>query len=79
MELIGRHTRFFERPINIPGLKGGTSLTEQGEAVMNALSEGEITPSEASTVMGVIQGHTKIIEFSDLEACIKVLEERAGK
>jgi len=79
MELIGRHTRFFERPINIPGLKGGGSLTEQGEAVMNALSTGEITPSEASTIIGVIQGQTKIIEFSDLEQRIKVLEERSGK
>ena len=76
VELISRHTKFFERPVSIPGLNGDSQLAEQGRAVMVAMASGDITPSEASTVMGIIQGQAKILEISDLEVRIKALEER---
>jgi len=76
VELISRHTKFFERPVNIEGFKGDSSLADQGKAVMAAMASGDITPSEASTVMGVVQGQAKILELADLEGRIRTLEER---
>lgn len=64
-----------DEPVSIEGLNGDQSLSEQGKAVINALSCGEVSPSEAVTVMQAIANQARILEIDDLERRIQQLED----
>jgi len=61
-------------PVRIEGLEG--SLATQGGAVIRAMSGGEITPEQASTIMTAIAAQARIIEVDALEKRVKALEEK---
>ena len=63
-------------PVHIDGLKGSTSLVEQGRALIDALSSGQITPLEAATMMQSIAGQSKIIEIEEFDKRLSILEGR---
>lgn len=63
-----------DAPISLSGLSG--SLADQGRTVLDALAAGELTPDEASAVMGVISAQARIIEVDELEKRIAALEGR---
>jgi hypothetical protein len=65
-------------PIDLPDLKQD-ALVDSGRAVLNAVSEGRITPEEAATIMSSISGQVRIVEATDLEQRIAALEQAAGK
>jgi len=50
------------------------SLSERGSAVLRALAEGRVTPSEAATLMSAISSQAKLIETDDLQRRIEALE-----
>ena len=54
----------------------GTTLTENGLSVINALSKGEITPSEANSFLQAIVAQTRITEMDEIEARLIKLEKR---
>lgn len=54
----------------------GTTLTENGLSVINALSKGEITPSEANSFLQAIVAQTRITEMDEIEARLTKLEKR---
>ena len=58
--------------VNLP--TAGT-LAEQGAAIYQALAQGAIGTGEATAMMQVLQGQARIVEVSDLEDRIRVLEE----
>ena len=60
----------------IKGLKGDASLTEQGQAIIDSLAKGEVTPSEAASLMNSIASQARILEIEDLEKRVKALEGR---
>lgn len=66
-----------DEPIRIDGLDGAIGLTEQGQAVINALAAGEISPGEAVTVMQTIANQARILEIDDLEKRVSQLEEKS--
>ena len=63
-----------DEPIEIEALKGSQRLTEQGAAVINAMANGEISPSEASLLMKAVSDQARIIEIDELEKRVVVLE-----
>ena len=63
-----------DEPVTVNGLKGNDTLVRQGQAVINALSTGEITPSEAVTLMQAIANQARIIEIDELERRVTDLE-----
>lgn len=63
-----------DRPVTIDPLIG--TLADQGRTALNALSSGQITPDEASTVMQTISSQARIIETTELEGRICELEKR---
>ena len=66
-----------DAPIQIGELDG--SMGDQGRTVLAALASGDLTPDEASTVMGTIAAHARIIEIDELEKRIANLEAQNGK
>ena len=59
--------------INVGKLDG--SLADRGKAVFDALSEGRVSPDEASALMQTLAAQARIVEVDDLERRIKSLEE----
>jgi len=54
----------------------GTTLTENGLSVINALSKGEITPSEANSFLQAIVAQTRITEMDEIEVRLTEIEKR---
>lgn len=59
-------------PLTIGKLSG--TLSDRGEQVMDAISRGDISTEEATSLMSVIQSQAKIIEATELEERIATLE-----
>ena len=55
------------------------SLADQGRVVMTALSEGRLTPDEATAIMQAISTQARIVEMDELEKRIAALESKTGK
>ena len=54
----------------------GNTLTENGLSVINALSKGEVTPSEANSFLQAIVAQVRIKEMDEIEARLIKLEKR---
>jgi hypothetical protein len=67
-----------DEPVSIESLNGDASLVEQGQAVINALSAGDISPREAATMMQSIASQARIIEVDELERRVTELEAING-
>lgn len=50
------------------------SAAEQGRVILMAVSEGRITPDQASTLMSAIQAQARVIESDELERRLAALE-----
>ena len=59
--------------VTLPGLP--PALAGKGELVLTQLAAGAITPDEAATIMGAIAAQVRIVEVSQLEERVRVLEE----
>jgi hypothetical protein len=66
-----------DKPVKIGELCG--SLTEQGRTVLAALSQGRITPNEASTIMQSVSAQARIVEIDELERRVSALEVQRRK
>ena len=63
-----------DAPIAVEPLTG--DLAAQGRTVLEALSGGEITPSQAAIVMQAISAQARIVEVDELEQRVAALEEK---
>ena len=45
-------------------------------AVLQAVSEGDLTPTEGAQVMGLVDSYRRTLEVTELEARMAALEER---
>ncbi len=52
-------------PAALPDLSG--SLTDQGQAVLEALGSGDLEPEAASTIKGTLAAHARLVESDHLE------------
>ena len=66
------------RPVEQPRvmLPGGGSLVERGEAVLSAMQAGEIAPGEAQAAVNTLLAQAKLVELSEIEKRLAMLEER---
>lgn len=60
----------------LPPMKNARDAAEAAAAVLQAVAGGELTPLEATQVMGLIDAFRRILETSELEARVAVLEGR---
>jgi polyhydroxyalkanoate synthesis regulator phasin len=61
-----------DEPVNIGALKG--SLAEQGQLIIKAMGQGDITPNEATSMLSALASQSRIVEVDDLEKRITALE-----
>lgn len=61
--------------VNIGTLKG--SLTVQGQKIISAMGKGQLTPSEAASMLSTMASQTRIIEADELEKRIAALEAKS--
>jgi hypothetical protein len=60
----------------LPKIKTASDALTASSAVLAACAASELTPSEASEIMGLISTHVKIIEVAELEERVAALESR---
>ena len=58
----------------LPPIKQANDVVQGYEAILNAVSDGSITPDEASTIANVLESKRKAIETHEIEKRISVLE-----
>ena len=66
-----------EDSVPIPELAKSGSLSEQSDAITQALANGHLTTSEAASVMQILTAKARILETEELAQRITSLEEDA--
>ncbi len=64
-----RHVSF-----NLPKIEQAADAAKASAAIINAVADGEITPSEANELTRVLEGYSRILEVADHEERLKRLE-----
>lgn len=70
-----------ERPVSLdlPDTSDAAGIAQAQAAILQAVAVGNLTPSEAATLAGIVEGHRKALETLELEQRIAALEEQHGK
>jgi hypothetical protein len=61
---------------DLPAMEGAESAAQAMGAILASVAKGDLTPSEAGALAGIVEGYRKTLELTELEARIKALEER---
>jgi len=61
--------------LSLPPIKQANDVVSGYEAILSALSDGSITPDEASTIANVLEAKRKAIETTEFEQRIIALEQ----
>lgn len=64
-------------PVVLDHVRG--TLTERGDAILNAMAQGRLTPSETANLLSALASQAKLTEVDELERRIAALEDRHGK
>jgi polyhydroxyalkanoate synthesis regulator phasin len=64
-----------DRLITIEGMSDAKELSDKGELILTNVANGEITPSEAQSLMAAISSQARIIEVDELERRVAELEQ----
>ncbi len=67
-----------DAPVNfeLPPISTASEASKASQAVLKAVSEGEITPLEGATVMGLVEQYRRVLETTELERRISALEAK---
>ena len=67
-----------DRPValSLPKVEGAKNIVEALSRILEAVTQGEITPAEARDLAGMVEAVRKGIETVDIEARLTALEER---
>ena len=64
----------------LPKIESAADARKASSAVISACAAGELSPHEATEIMGLISTHVRTIEVAELEARVDALEnERARR
>lgn len=62
---------------DLPAMENAQDAATGAASILDAVSEGELTPSEGAQVMALIETYRRTLEITELEARISALEELA--
>jgi len=70
-----------DRPIEftLPEMKKASDAAESSSAIIEAASSGELTPSEASELLKIVESYARTLQASDFEDRLERLESEKGK
>lgn len=60
---------------DLPTIDSATQAAEAAQAVLQAVSGGEITPLEGAAVMGLVEQYRRTLELTEFEVRLSALEE----
>lgn len=65
-----------DTPVNfdLPPIKSARDASEAAQALLRAVSEGQLTPLEGASVMALVDAYRKALETTELEQRISALE-----
>ena len=58
----------------LPEMNDAMDASQAASSVLTAVSEGELTPIEATRVMGLIDSYRRTLELTEIEERLQVLE-----
>ena len=66
-----------DQPVSfsLPEMKNALDASEAAGSVLSAVSEGELTPIEATRVIGLIDSYRRTLELTEIEERLRALEE----
>ena len=59
---------------SMPTMSNALDAAEAAGSVLRAVSEGELTPIEATRVMGLIDSYRRTLELTEIEERLRILE-----
>ena len=67
-----------DAPVNfdLPEMTNASEAVTAASAILSAVADGDITPLEGATVMGLIEKYRRVLETSEFDARIAALEAR---
>ena len=65
-----------DKPVifDLPKMKSAVDASEAAGGVLTAVSEGDLTPIEATRVMGLIDSYRRTLELTEIELRLQALE-----
>ena len=65
-----------DKPVcfNLPKMNNAMDASQAAGSVLTAVSEGELTPIEATHVMGLIDSYRRTLELTEIEQRLQALE-----
>lgn len=65
-----------DQPVSfsLPQMNKALDASEAAGSVLNAVSNGELTPIEATCVMGLIDSYRRTLELTEIEERVQALE-----
>lgn len=65
-----------DAPVNfaLPPMQSAKDASEAAQAVLQAVSDGQLTPLEGASVMALVEAYRKTLETTELESRITALE-----
>ena len=64
--------------LSLPKVEGAADLPAALSVVMAAVAQGDITPGEGQALTAMLEAYRKGLEFADIEARLRTLEEKAN-
>lgn len=61
---------------DLPAINDASEAAQAAQAVLQAVSEGNITPLEGAAVMGLVESYRRTLETTELETRIEALETK---
>ena len=67
-----------DQPVSfsLPTMNYALDASEAAGSVLNAVSAGDLTPIEATRVMGLIDSYRRTLELTEIEQRLQALEHR---
>jgi len=62
---------------NLPAMRSAGDAAKAAGAVLEAVAEGELTPTEGAHVMGLVDAYRRTLEATELEVRLAALEARS--
>ena len=65
-----------DQPVSftLPKMQNALDASDAAGSVLNAVSNGELTPIEATRVMGLIDSYRRTLELTEIEERLQALE-----
>lgn len=60
----------------MPDMDGSESAASAMGAILSGVANGDLTPSEAGALAGLVEGYRKALETTELETRLRALEEK---